>query len=85
MAILHRDSSPESLSREIADAAQDLVNRINLGEFDDLDEGPMLDLRCLSEMMEHWAGVAQALQERLALTCGTMADFTATRPPAIRR
>lgn len=85
MASIDRDSSTESLSREIADAARDLANRINLGEFDDLDEGPMLDLRCLSEMMEHWAGVAQALQERLSLSRSTLSDFAVSHRPAIRR
>ncbi len=84
MAIIDRDSSTE-LSREITDAARDLAQRIDLGEFDDLDDGPMLDLRCLSEMMDHWAAVAHTLEQRLSLSRATLSDFATTRPATIRR
>ncbi len=85
MAINDRNRSPASLSRDITEAARDLANRINLGEFDDLDDGPMLDLRSLSDMMEHWAAVAQALEHRLSLTRATMADFANGGSIIIRR
>ena len=84
MAIIDCDSSTEDLGSEIADAARELATRINLGEFDDLDEGPMMDLRSLSNMMEHWATVAQALQERLTLTRDTRSGPDGTRLAAIR-
>ncbi len=83
MANIDRDSTTESLSREIADAARDLANRISFGEFDDLDEGPLMDLRYLSDMMEYWATVAQALEERLSLSRGTQSGLGGTRPPAL--
>ena len=84
MAHIDRDSSTESLSREISDAARELANRISFGEFDDLDEGPMMDLRCLSDMMEYWATVAQMLEERLSLSHGTLSGLGGTRPTAYR-
>ena len=84
MAAIDRDSAPESLSREIAEAARDLANRINFGEFDDLDEGPMLDLRFLADMMEYWATVAQMLEERLSVSRGTLANLSGPRPAALR-
>ena len=68
---------PAVLSREIADAAEELACRIDHGEFDDLDEGQMADLRMLSAQMAHWAEHAQAIEERLALAQGTV---TASRP-----
>lgn len=55
----------DTLSREIADAAGELACRIDLGEFDDLDETQMYDLRALSDTMGHWAALAQTLEERL--------------------
>jgi hypothetical protein len=55
----------DTLSREIADAAGELACRIDMGEFDDLDEAQMLDLRALSDTMGHWAALAQTLEERL--------------------
>lgn len=55
----------DTLSREIADAAGELACRIDMGEFDDLDEAQMLDLRALSGTMAHWAALAQALEDRL--------------------
>ena len=82
MAYIDRDSTTESLSREISDAAQELANRISFGEFDDLDEGPLMDLRSLSDMMEYWATVAQALEERLSLSRGTQPGLGDTSPPA---
>ena len=55
----------DTLSRDIADAAGELACRIDLGEFDDLDETQMHALRALSDTMAHWAALAQALEERL--------------------
>jgi hypothetical protein len=68
---------PAVLSREIADAADELACRIDHGEFDDLDEGQMADLRMLSTQMAQWAEYAQAIEERLALAHGTV---TASHP-----
>lgn len=58
--------SPLALSQEIADAAEELACRIECGEFDDLDEPQMADLRMLSALMAQWAGHAQALEQRAA-------------------
>jgi hypothetical protein len=55
----------DALSRDIADAAGELACRIDLGEFDDLDEAQMVDLRALSDTMAHWAALAQTLEDRL--------------------
>lgn len=55
----------EALSTEIVDAAGELACRIELGEFDDLDEAEMNELVALSDMMEHWAAMAQMLESRL--------------------
>jgi hypothetical protein len=55
----------DALSREIADAAGELACRIDMGEFDDLDEVQMVDLRALSDTMAHWATLAQTLEDRL--------------------
>ncbi len=63
---------PAVLSREIADAAEELACRIDHGEFDDLEEGQMADLHMLSALMAQWAEHAQAIEERLALTHGTV-------------
>ena len=67
----HIEANPpqsQALSSEIHDAADELACRIELGEFDDLDDAQMSELRSLSEMMGHWASVAQVLEQRLALS-----------------
>lgn len=53
------------LGQEMADAADELACRINLGEFDDLDEAQVADLRMLTAQMAHWAAQARALEQRL--------------------
>ena len=68
---------PAALSREMADAAEELTCRIDHGEFDDLEEPQMADLRMLSALMAQWAEHAQALEQRLALAQGTV---TTVRP-----
>lgn len=71
---------PTSLSHEIADAAGELACRIELGEFDDLDEEQMAELRTLATLMAHWAAHAQAMEHHL------FSDQSATpqlRPPGI--
>jgi len=65
MTAVPRLADADMLSREIADAAAELAARIDLGEFDDLDEGQLLDLRALSDTMAHWAILAQALEGRI--------------------
>ena len=67
---------PAVLSREIADAADELACRIDQGEFDDLEEAQMADLRMLSALMAQWAEHAQAIEERLALTHGPVTAST---------
>jgi hypothetical protein len=69
---------PAVLSREIADAADELACRIDQGEFDDLEEGQMADLRMLSALMAQWAEHAQAIEERLALAHGTVTATPST-------
>jgi len=73
-----------TLSQEMADAAGELATRIALGEFDDLDEGQMSDLRALSEAMEQWAAMAQAMEERLFQTQGDPSWFPTGPTVAIR-
>lgn len=70
-------SIPAALSREMADAAEELACRIDHGEFDDLEEPQMVDLRMLSALMAQWAEHAQALEQRLAVA---QANVTAARP-----
>lgn len=60
-------ASPGKLSHEIADAANELTCRINLGEFDDLDDTQMSELRTLAALMSQWAQYTQALEQRLNL------------------
>lgn len=50
------------LSHELCDAAAELACRIELGEYDDLDETQMSDLCALANMMASWAAHAQALE-----------------------
>jgi hypothetical protein len=69
---------PSPLSHEIADAAGELACRIELGEFDDLDEEQMAELRTLATLMAYWATHAQAMEERLVPRPGDAAD--ARRP-----
>ena len=65
------DPSPlPTLSSEIADAAEELASRIGLGEFDDLDDIQMDELRSLSILMTHWAQHARAIEHRLAKSQG---------------
>lgn len=59
-------TSIPAISGEISDAASELACRIGLGEFDDLGEAEINELRGLSEAMSHWAAMAQAMEERLA-------------------
>ncbi len=63
--------APAPLSREIADAAEELACRIDLGEFDDLEDTQMADLRMLSSLMAQWAEHAQAIEQRATLPHGT--------------
>ncbi len=56
---------PVPLSREIADAADELALRIDHGEFDDLEDPQMADLRMLATLMAQWAEHAQAIEQRL--------------------
>ena len=67
----HIPPSSSSLSREIADAAEELACRIDLGEFDDLEDTQMADLRMLSGLMAQWAEHAQAIEQRAALPHAT--------------
>ncbi len=59
--------APGKLSHEIADAAKELACRITLGEFDDLDDTQMSELRTLAALMALWASHAQAMEQRLNL------------------
>ena len=73
-----------TLSQEMFDAAGELASRIELGEFDDLDEGQMSDLRALSEAMEQWAAKASTMEERLLLMPGDPSWYPRGRTVAIR-
>jgi hypothetical protein len=53
---------PNPLSRELKDAADELACRIEHGEFDDLDEMQMADLKGLATMLSRWATRARALE-----------------------
>lgn len=63
---------PTLLSREMADAAEELACRIEHGEFDDLEDTQMADLRMLSALMAQWAEHAQAMEQRLAVAHGSV-------------
>jgi hypothetical protein len=67
------------LSHEIADAAGELACRIELGEFDDLDEAQMAELRTLAALMAHWAAHALAMEQRLIPAGGAAAGC----PPGV--
>ena len=71
---------PALLSREMADAAEELACRIEHGEFDDLEDTQMADLRMLSALMAQWAEHAQAMEQRLAIAHGSVT--AAQRPIA---
>lgn len=83
MTIDPHDFSTLNLSREIAEAARDLANRIEFGEFDDLDDGALTDLRALSQMMTYWASLAHALEQHRAAAAAS-ASLAALRPNALR-
>lgn len=53
---------PTPLSRELKDAADELACRIEHGEFDDLDEMQMADIKGLATMLSRWATRASALE-----------------------
>ncbi len=55
------------LSHEMADAAKELACRIDLGEFDDLDDTQMSELHTLAALMAQWANHAQAMEQCLNL------------------
>lgn len=82
MTIDRHDFNTLNLSREIAEAARDLANRIELGEFDDLDEAALTDLRGLSQMMTYWATLAQALEQHRSAAAAASARQAALRPNA---
>jgi hypothetical protein len=73
----------DALSSEIMTAAGDLASRIEHGEFDDLDEVQMEDLRGLSAMMCHWATMARVMESRLVLTRNSYPVLVATTPNAL--
>jgi|GEM_PF-3762622 len=60
-------ASPGRLSHEIADAANELACRVDLGEFDDLDDTQMSELRTLAAQMALWATHSLAMEQRLNL------------------
>lgn len=70
------------LSREIADAAGELATRIELGEFDDLDEPEMAELCELADLMRSWAHLARQMEQRLALVPGAV-PATGISPAAL--
>lgn len=72
------------LSEQMSDAASELANRIELGEFDDLDEGQLNDLHALSNVMERWAAMAHIMEERLFATPYAASLPVARRGVAIR-
>ena len=53
---------PNPLSRELKDAADELACRIEHGEFDDLDDMQMADIKGLVSMLARWATRASALE-----------------------
>ena len=53
---------PTPLSRELKDAADELACRIEQGEFDDLDDMQMADIKGLASMLSRWATRASALE-----------------------
>lgn len=67
-----RSTPPGPLGRAIADAADELAGRIEMGEFDDLDESQMVELRLLSRLMAQWSDHARLLEQRLAQADGYM-------------
>jgi len=73
-------TTSSSLSHEIADAASELACRIELGEFDDLDEEQMAELRTLATLMAHWATHAQAMEQHL---CPEQTSTATPRRPGI--
>lgn len=50
------------LSRELQDAASELACRIEHGEFDDLDDMQMADIKGLATMLTRWATRARGLE-----------------------
>ena len=60
--LLAEPRDPATLSRELHDAATELACRIDHGEFDDLDEMQMADIKGLATMLQQWATRAQALE-----------------------
>lgn len=51
------------LSQTLADAAVELGCRVELGEFDDLDEMQIGDLQALSQCLSQWALRAQIIEQ----------------------
>lgn len=70
-----------SLSHVLLDAAADLQTRIDLGEFDDLDEPQMTDLRGLAMAMASWGAQARLLEQRAGVTSDPAATGTGREGP----
>jgi CheY-specific phosphatase CheX len=73
------------LSHELQDAAAELACRIEHGEFDDLDEMQMADLKALSNMLAHWSCRAQALEICAADPAETVPALVQALPASIAR
>ncbi len=74
-----------ALSRELQDAAAELACRIELGEFDDLDEMQMADLKALSTMLARWSTRAQALEHGLVDPAPALPALALARPSTLAR
>lgn len=55
------------LGHEVAEAAGELANRVDLGEFDDLEDIQVAELRLLSCQMTQWASHIRRLEQLLGM------------------
>lgn len=65
---LPEDPPAATLSHVLLDAAADLQARIELGEYDDLDEPQMSDLRGLAQALASWGARAGLLEQQAGVT-----------------
>ena len=76
--LLAQASVFHSFSQTLSDAAGEFQCRIEMGEFDDLDDMQLGDLRTLGQRMAQWAAFAKVIEAR---GCGSSATGANSKVP----
>lgn len=70
------DSEVTALSDELADASAELGCRVEMGEFDDLDDVPLGDLQGLGLRLGQWARRVRMLEQATSQSLGALPSLT---------